>query len=316
MADIGGTNARFGIVPDGQLAIRYEFHYSVSDYPDFYQLMEKLSTDAKECIGSTEPPSKACLAVACPAHAESISFTNSPWEFSIQDLKRFLGCEHLIVINDFEAIAHGITELDSNDLIKIGEGIPHHNAPKAILGAGSGLGVAAIVGHSSSYQVVDGEGGHIDFAPITAMHVEILGYLKKKYSRVSYERVLSGNGLLNLYAAISSLNERFNSLTEPSEVVAAALDDSDEIARLTLEVFCEVMGSLAGNLALIYGARGGVFIAGGVAPRFKIFMSNSSFRKFFVDKGRFRDYLDGIPTYLVTRSDTGLIGALKSLSMI
>lgn len=316
VADIGGTNARFSAVPVGQLESEYEFHHSVEEYPEFAGLIGGLLAEITEATGWTSAPVNACFAVACPADTEVIAFTNSHWEFTKTSLKQALGCENLSVINDFEAVAHGITELDDADLVQVGGQSPIANKAIGILGAGTGLGVAGLIQHADSYHVVDTEGGHADYAPIDEIQSAVVNCLRETYGRVSLERLLSGKGLLNIYTALCAIEGAEAIFTTPAEVVAGALDAADAKALQTVNMFCEGMGSAAGNLALTFGAKGGIYIAGGVIPRFQEFFINSGFRSKFEDKGRFVSYLQPIPVYLVIRSNLGLLGAAKKLHQI
>ena len=166
------------------------------------------------------------------------------------------------------------------------------------------------------YQVVDTEGGHADYAPIDDVQSAVVNCLRERYGRVSLERLLSGKGILNIYLALCSIEGVEAQFESPAEVVAAALEHQDDRALQTLHMFCEGMGSAAGNLALTFGAKGGIYIAGGVIPRFQEFFINSGFRSKFEDKGRFVSYLQPIPVYLVIRSNLGLLGAAKKLQQI
>lgn len=313
VADIGGTNARFAALHEGQLESEFEFYHSVEEYPSFSDLVVKLRDEIADATGFVGAPHSVCLAVACPADVEHISFTNSHWDFTKTQLKQWFGCEQLVVINDFEAIAHGITELGPEDVIQIGGDEPQVHKPIGILGAGTGLGMAALISHSDGYHVLDTEGGHADFAPVDQRQMELLSCLRQTYKRVSLERVLSGKGIVNIYQAICQMEQTPTQFATPPEVVAAALDSSDPQALAALNMFCESMGAAAGNLALTLGARGGIYIAGGVVPRFSDFFVNSGFRNKFEDKGRFVSYLQPIPVYLVMRNNLGLLGAAKKL---
>jgi len=313
VADIGGTNARFAALREGQLESEFEFYHSVEEYPSFSDLVVKLRDEIANVTGFTGAPHSVCLAVACPADVEHISFTNSHWDFTKSQLKQWFDCEQLVVINDFEAIAHGITELGPEDVIQVGGGEPQVHKPIGILGAGTGLGMAALISHSDGYHVLDTEGGHADFAPVDQQQMELLSCLRQTYKRVSLERVLSGKGIVNIYQAICQMEQTPTQFATPPEVVAAALDSSDPQALAALNMFCESMGAAAGNLALTLGARGGIYIAGGVVPRFSDFFVNSGFRNKFEDKGRFVSYLQPIPVYLVMRNNLGLLGAAKKL---
>ncbi len=315
VGDIGGTNARFAALRDGQLQSRFEFHHSVLEYPCFADLIVKLKKElATQSIHV--PPTAVCLAVACPADTLQISFTNSHWTFSRSELVQWLGSEQLALINDFEAVAHGVTELTSADYVQIGGQSPVPGKAIGILGAGTGLGVAALIPLADGYHILDTEGGHADFAPIDQLQFDVLEHLRGIYGRVSLERLLSGQGLINIYSALCHLRAVPATLTLPSHVVNASLAKTDLLALEALNMFCEAFGATAGNLALTLGARGGIYIAGGVIPRFEEFFKNSGFREKFEDKGRFRTYLRPIPVFLVTRNNLGLLGAAKYLKSI
>jgi len=324
VADIGGTNARFSAVLEGQLESEHEFHHSVEEYPEFAGLIGGLLAEIAEATGWNNTPVNACFAVACPADTDVIAFTNSHWKFTKTSLQQALGCENLAVINDFEAVAHGIIELGEADLVQVGGQLPIAHKAIGILGAGTGLGVAGLVQHSDGYHVLDTEGGHADYAPIDEIQSAVVNCLRETYGRVSLQRLLSGKGLLNIYTALCTIEGVDAVFTTPAEVVAGALGSADsdtdsEIdakALQTLNMFCEGMGSAAGNLALTLGAKGGIYIAGGVIPRFQEFFINSGFRSKFEDKGRFVSYLQPIPVYIVIRSNLGLLGAAKKLQQI
>ena len=316
VADIGGTNARFSALLEGQLESEHQFHHSVEEYPQFSELVIVLRDEIAAATGLSSAPKSVCLAVACPADVEHISFTNSHWEFTKSQLREWFDCEQLVVINDFEAVAHGITELGEEDCLQIGGEAPQSHKPIGILGAGTGLGMAGLVSHSDGYLVLDTEGGHADFAPVDQRQMDVLSCLRKTYQRVSLERVLSGAGIVNIYKAICEIEAVEPLLATPPEVVNAALEGSNPQAVTALNTFCESMGAAAGNLALTLGAKGGIYIAGGVVPRFSEFFAGSGFRNKFEDKGRFVSYLQPIPVYLVMRSNLGLLGAAKKLQEI
>jgi len=312
IADIGGTNARFAAVREGELQSEFEFHHSVLEYPSFADVIIRLKEElAAQSIHT--PPAAVCLAVACPADVEQISFTNSHWSFSRNELVQWLNCDQLALINDFEAVAHGVTELNEEDYVQIGGESPVPGKAIGLLGAGTGLGVAALIPLSSGYHILDTEGGHADFAPVDQLQFDVLEYLRGIYGRASLERLLSGKGLFNIYLALCHLRGVPPELTNPAEVVNASLSNKDTQALAALNMFCEAFGATAGNLALTVGARGGIYIAGGVIPRFGDFFIASGFREKFENKGRFRTYLQPIPVFLVTRSNLGLLGAAKYL---
>jgi glucokinase len=313
VADIGGTNARFSALPLGGLESEYTFNHSVEEHPQFAELIVDVIKEISSATGWNSAPKNACFAVACPADNEEIAFTNSHWHFTKSELKGLLNCEQVWVINDFEAVAHGITELNDKDFLQIGGDAPVADKPIGILGAGTGLGIAGLVNLDKGYHVLDTEGGHADFPPINDQQAAVVNLLREEYGRVSLERLLSGKGILNIYKSLCALGSVDIAFVKPADIVAAALEGEDSIALQTLNMFCEGMGSAAGNLALTLGAKGGIYIAGGVVPKFQDFFIKSDFRLKFEDKGRFVNYLKPIPVYLVTRNNLGLIGAAKRL---
>jgi len=314
VADIGGTNARFAIVVNNELLNHPELNYRVDEFPQLYDLIELLLIHISEQTAYKKPPSKVCFAVACPANQDRVEMTNSHWVFSQNKLKKQLKCQSLTVINDFAAVAHAVNGLPEEDTIQVGGGRQNAGKPVAIVGAGTGLGVAGLIFHGSDYSIVEGEGGHVDFAPVDELQTVIYHYIKNQFGHVSVERLLSGEGLANIYQAICHNESKFPTLSTPGQITQAAVNASDSLALKTLHVFCEVMGAVAGNLALTLGARGGVYIAGGIVPRFHEFFIMSQFRQRFEDKGRFNKYLQSIPVYLVTRDNIGLLGAAKNLA--
>ena len=313
VADIGGTNARFSAIPLGNLESKFTFNHSVEEHPEFSKLIADVIEETSQATGWKSAPKNACFAVACPADSEEITFTNSHWHFTKSELKRLLNCEQVWVINDFEAVAHGITELDKSDFVQIGGNTPVVNKPIGILGAGTGLGIAGLVKLDDGYHVLDTEGGHADFSPINDQQAAVVNLLREEYGRVSLERLLSGKGILNIYKSLCILESQQAIYDKPADIVAAAQNGQDSIALMALNMFCEGMGSAAGNLALTLGAKGGIYIAGGVVPKFQEFFIQSDFRRRFEDKGRFVNYLKPIPVYLVMRGNLGLIGAAKKL---
>ena len=182
-----------------------------------------------------------------------------------------------------------------------------------ILGAGTGLGVAGLLPYEGGYHVLDTEGGHADYSPISDLQSAVVNCLRARFGRVSLERLLSGKGLLNIYSALCSIEDTPMMFSTPAEITAAALDNTDIKALQTLNMFCEGIGAAAGNLALTFGAKGGIYIAGGVIPRFQEFFINSGFREKFEDKGRFVSYLKPIPVYIVVHKNLGLLGTAKKL---
>ena len=308
VADIGGTNARFSALLDGQLESEFQYLHSVEEYPKFEDLICILLQEIASETGWHNPPARVCFAVACPADTEIIAFTNSHWTFTKTSLKSDLACESLSIINDFEAVAHGITELDDADLVQIGGQEPAEHKAMGILGAGTGLGVAGLLPYEGGYHVLDTEGGHADYSPISDLQSAVVNCLRARFGRVSLERLLSGKGLLNIYSALCSIEDTPMIFSTPAEITAAALDNTDTKALQTLNMFCEGIGAAAGNLALTFGAKGGIYIAGGVIPRFQEFFIKSAFREKFEEKGRFVSYLKPIPFFFLTKKNWEFLG--------
>ncbi|MCG6202805.1 glucokinase [Psychromonas antarctica] len=199
--------------------------------------------------------------------------------------------------------------VNENEKIQIGNGEPQTDGVTAVFGPGTGLGVSHIVKYEGKWVSLDGEGGHVSFAPNTREQTDILLLLQAQFGHVSAERILSGQGLVNLYHSLCRLEGKQPEFHEPKQVSQAALEDNCDLALRSLTVFCQVMGGFAGNLALNLACTGGVYIAGGVVPRFVDFFKASEFRSFFEAKGRFNNYLSSIPTYLITHDNPGLLGA-------
>ncbi len=305
VGDIGGTNARLGLVTaEGNEVFGIE-QMSNKDYPSLFDVITDYLSKA-QCIVQ---PKKACFAVASPVSSDQITFTNNSWSFSIQDLKCQLGLESLRVINDFEGIARSIPYLGAREVFKVGGGEPTPHQAIAVLGPGTGLGMAALVPALPKAIPLATEGGHASFAPADALEEHILHYLRKQLGFVSNEDLLSGMGILNGYRAICDYHKQKALYTDPAEIFRLGQSQQDPLCRETLERFCMILGSVAGDYALQVGAKGGVYIAGGIVPRVKEFLAQSKFRERFLSKGRFRSYLEAIPTYVVVAPQPGLIGA-------
>lgn len=304
VGDVGGTNARLSLVNLADGSISNPIIYSAVENDSLESVILKFKQETGAEFSS------ACIAIACPITGDYIKMTNNPWEFSISSMKTSLGLDNLMVINDFTAMAMSVTCLDKDALVKIGGGEPDKSAPIAVYGAGTGLGVAHVIHVGDQWIPIPGEGGHVDLAPANMSEDMILLALRARIGHVSAERVLSGPGLVNLYEAIAMRNERVRPNLKPSDVTGGALSlPCDPDCLEALNTFCKLMGRFGGNLALTMGTFGGVYIAGGVVPRFIEFFKNSKFREAFEDKGRFKDFLRKIPVYVITDTKAGLRGA-------
>jgi glucokinase len=303
LGDIGATNARFAIYGDDRRAVRAR----IMHIDGFATLGDAImSYLAAEQI---EPPLRAAaLAVAAPVTGDPITMTNHPWSFSMTALRRNLRIEQLIVINDFTALALAVPHLKADQRTTIGSGDMVPTAPIAVLGPGTGLGVSGLVPAQSGWVALAGEGGHISMAAVDDEESEVLSHLRRRFVHVSAERVLSGQGLVNLY---HTLAEIAGVRAEP--YTAAQITDPDigarePLRRAALAMFCAMLGTVAGDLALTLGARGGVYIAGGIVPRLGARFAASAFRRRFEDKGRFHTFLAGIPTYVMTATVPAFLG--------
>lgn len=283
--------------------------FSVAEHPSFVDALRHFLKIVEEQQQWQPYPQNACFAVACPVDQQSYSFTNSNWKFSQQELISEMPATRVEVINDFTAIAMTIPTLQPQQWHQIGGSDGKLGAPISLLGPGTGLGVCTLVPLSGRWRVVDGEGGHIDFAPTSERQVNVLQQLQKRFSRVSVERLLSGAGIENIYSALCAVDGEAPHLRSAPAISEAAVQRKDAKAYETLSLFCSILGATAGNLALIAGALGGVYIAGGIVPRFLDFIDNSECRAQFEAKGRFKDYLSTIPLRVMLNEQPGLHGA-------
>lgn len=303
VADIGGTNIRLAVceLATGELSQLSEFSCA-----EFVTLEEAL---VHYFLTLQEEVKHLCIGIACPVEGDHIVMTNLSWAFSKQEFKDKLKLESFFVINDYTAISLAVPFLSLQEKIQIGGGEAQTDAVTAVFGPGTGLGVSHIIKSAGKWISLDGEGGHVSFTANTRQQADILFLLQEQFGHVSAERILSGQGLVNLYKSLCTLSGQQAEFNQPKDVSKAAIDGSCDIARQSMEVFCQVMGGFAGNLALNLNCTGGVYIAGGIVPRFVEFFLSSEFRSFFEEKGRFKDHLSTIPTFLITNDNPGLLGA-------
>lgn len=304
IADIGGTNVRFALVErDGGPSSVMAMH--CADYPGPAEA-------ARSYLAAIAPgiqPRCAAFAVASPVTGDRVDLTNSAWDFSIEAVKRELEVERLDVVNDFTAVALSVRHLDEGDRVKLGGDAAAPGAPIGVLGPGTGLGVSALVPASSGEWVaLAAEGGHVTMAAADDREAAILSWLRARFGHVSAERVLSGPGLVNLYEALAAVDGRPSPYTAPDAISQRALDGSCPTCREALDIFFAMLGTTASNLALSLGARGGIYLAGGILPRMKRALAKSGFRARFEDKGRFKPYLESIPVWLVVHPQPAFAG--------
>lgn len=313
IADVGGTNARFALTDPA------------SPTPSLLQSRSLCSAEFASLQHAAEhylasvgvQPRRAAIAVACPADADEIRLTNRAWSFSRRELQQTLGLDELRILNDFGAVAWGVPALQPSDRITLhGQEAAPLRRPITVLGPGTGLGVALLVGgEEHGWHVVETEGGHVSYAPIGDEEQTIARWMTARFGRASNERMLCGAGLAHIDAVLrgdGAATGRPPVLREPADIVAAALEGHDVAARRALARFCAVLGSVAGDAALIHGART-VIIAGGMVPRFVPFLRSSAFRERFLAKGRFAAYLESVAIHVITHPNPGLLGAAVAL---
>lgn len=309
LADIGGTYARFAVQRPGEPARKLR-RYRCADLPDLVTAIQTYYRDAKLTAHS---PRIAAIAVAAPVTGDRIRMTNHPWTFSIAGLGRTLDLEVLVVVNDFLAIAESIPFLKASETRRIGGGKAVSRAPIAVVGPGTGLGVGALIPDESGPEMSDAwhaiatEGGHATLAAGTDREIAVIKQIRHHYTHVSIERCLSGQGLINLHRAISEIAGETAPDLPPSAITRRARQ-GNRLAREAVAMFCAMLGATAGNLALTFGALGGVYIAGGIVPKLGPLFDTKLFRRRFIDKGRYRHYLRPIPTYLIIHPLPALIG--------
>ncbi len=307
LGDIGATNARFSLLgSNGSMTAPKTC--AVSDFASLGEAVEAYL--AKE--GGARP-SLGALAVAAPIVGDAVSMTNHPWSFSIAALGDRIGLERLFVLNDFNANALAVPHLEAADVAKIGAGAPAAGAPIGVIGPGSGLGVSGLIRSDGRDVAIEGEGGHVTLAPANDRESAVLERLRARFGHVSAERALSGPGLVNLYTALCELSGEGETALTPQEITDPRRTAQDPRAREAVTMFCAMLGTVASNLALTLGARGGVYIAGGIAPKLGPAVVGPPFRERFEDKGRFRSYLASTPTYLILRPTPALLGLAASL---
>lgn len=312
VGDVGGTNARFALV-DSLGHIRNPRSFACKDYPSLDAIVAEY---IETTVGKKRPP-KAVIAVAGPVLDGEIEFTNLDWRVSEGDLLAHFEFEAVELINDFAAQALACPLLEGADLRPIGPSLPKgpHDCPIVALGAGTGFGVAGLARSERGDIAIATEGGHAAFAPGDDVEIEVLRRLIARHGRASIERLLSGQGLYELYLALAHIKGQPAALPDEVAVTKEGMV-GDPLAGEALDRFGGIMGSVAGDLALTFGARGGVFISGGIAPRIAERLAAGPFRKRFEAKGRLADYVAAIPTYLVLHPYPAIVGAARELEQL
>jgi len=311
VADIGGTNARFAMVADGDKAPLEPRNLAVADYPTIVDAINAYL----EQVG-LGMPYQAAISVASPVTGDQLNMTNHTWSFSVRETRAALGLRHLKVLNDYTALALALPVLTESEYRQVGGGEALAGFPMAVIGPGTGLGVSGAVHAGKHWIPLEGEGGHVSYGPVNAREQQIIERLRENHKHVSAELLVSGSGLALIYASICLLERGEAIKLRPGEVSSLALGGEDSLATEALEIFCGILGTVAGNLALTMGARGGIYIGGGIVPKVIDFFTASIFRDRFEQHGRLTDYLCRIPTYVIDTAYPAFIGAVVALDPV
>jgi glucokinase len=312
-ADIGGTHARFALAEiDGRRVVSLDepVKLNTSEHSSFQLAWQEFGRRK-----GIDLPAELAVAFAGPVGGDVLKLTNNPWVIRPYLMKERLGVDRFTIVNDFGAVAHAVATLPDEDFWRICG--PDRPLPDegviSIVGPGTGLGVAALLRQDGQYEVIETEGGHVDFAPLDKLEDRILGKLRRNFRRVSVERVASGRGLWNLYEALGAIEKLPLNFHDEKELWAAAVAGTDGLANAALDRLCLTLGSVAGDMALAQGAVA-VVIAGGVGLRLAEYLPNSGFRDRFIAKGRFERRMDEMPVKLITYPEPGLFGAAAAFA--
>jgi glucokinase len=307
VADIGGTNARFaiarGTIRDG--FVLDEVRRLKNE--DFEHLRDAAHAFLESCTG--DRPQLGCFAVAAPVSAGTIRLTNSTWRFKPDELAAELGLASIIPVNDFAAQARGAPLVAADDTVTLIEAMPLADAPCAVLGPGTGLGLGILVPRPTGIIVIPTEGGHAGFAPRTDEEIAVGRFIADEFGFVSWERLLSGRGLVNIQRALCSLEGQVWPGHRPEDITAEAMSDEHSISRRVVNLFCAGLGAYAGDVAVLTGARGGIYLGGGILPKIRPLLEASAFTARFTRRGPMTGYASQIPISLIMSDAAALLGA-------
>ena len=312
LADVGGTNARFAWQVDASAPVTDVQVLPCADFPTLQTAMHAYL----DGLGRGRP-AMAAIAIANPITGDQVRMTNHHWAFSQAAVKAEFGLTHLRLLNDFTALALALPDLPPSELRQIGGGAAEPGKAIGLLGAGTGLGVSGLVPDGSGGWVpLEGEGGHVTLPAVSARERLVMDGLTRLYGRASAERLCSGQGLVDAFTLLCEADGvALSGLSSAAAVTDAALKARQPQALEALNMLCAVLGSVAGNLALTLGARGGVFVGGGIVPRLGSWFDTSPFRERFEAKGRFQGYLKEVPVWVITSAQSpALLGAARALS--
>ncbi len=313
VGDIGGTNARFGLVAPGGALL----HMNTYASNDFATIDDAIRTFL-DTRGDLPTPRLGALSIAAAITGDQIRMTNHPWNFSVTGLRDRLGFERLVAINDFTAVALAVPMLDEGDRMPVGGGAPVLGRMIGVIGPGSGLGASGLVPMgpvtTPEWVALSGEGGHATMSPATARESAVLDLMRARFGHVSAERCLSGPGFVNLYNSLAALDGLPAAPYTPAQITDPEIGAQDRLCREATAIFCAMLGTVSGNLALTLGAQGGVYVAGGIVPKLGSRSTESAFRERFEAKGRMRPYLAAIPTYVITHQLPAFLGCAAELA--
>lgn len=314
LADVGGTNARFAWQADAGAPLTDVRVLPAADFPTLQAAMHAYLAG----LGHGRP-AMAAIAIANPITGDQVRMTNHHWAFSQAALKAEFGLTHLRLLNDFTALALALPDLPANELRQVGGGVGQPDKARALLGAGTGLGVSGLVPDGAGGWVpLEGEGGHVTLPAVSARERLVMDGLARLHGRASAERLCSGQGLVDAFTLLCEADGvALSGLSSAAAVTDAALKARQPQALEALNMLCAMLGSVAGNLALTLGARGGVYIGGGIVPRLGSWFDTSPFRQRFEAKGRFQGYLKDIPVWVITSDQSpALLGAARALAAL
>ena len=313
VADVGGTHARFALAQiDGGrvVGLGEPIKLHTSEHGSFQLAWQEFGRRK-----GMELPTELAIAFAGPVGGEVLKLTNNPWVIRPYLMKERLGVDRFTIVNDFGAVAHAVANLPDEEFWRIcGPDLPlPSEGVITIVGPGTGLGVAALLRKDGRYDVIETEGGHVDFAPLDKLEDRILTLLRRSFRRVSVERIASGQGLWNLYESLGAIEKQPLTLHDEKELWTAALAGTDSLANAALDRLCLTLGSVAGDMALAQGGMA-VVIAGGVGLRLAEYLPKSGFQDRFIAKGRFERRMDEMPVKLITYPEPGLFGAAAAFA--
>ncbi len=305
LGDIGGTNARFALFIDGAVT-----QMQVLNGGEFATIADaaRAYLSQVEC----DSPRAAAIDIAAPLTGDEVRMTNHNWQFSIAALRKELNLERLILLNDFTALAMSLRHLPRDEVMQLGGAQAVADASIALIGPGTGLGVSGLIPSNGAWTPLQGEGGHVSLPACNERESAVIAVLRKRFTHVSAERAISGPGLVNVYSALCLIDGIADRDLHPNDITARAMANSDAQCVEALQLFCAMLGSVAGDLALTLGAVGGVYIGGGIVPRLGEYFARSEFRARFEDKGRYRNFLSPIPVYVIHSTAAAFYGLSRA----